>query len=92
MEVKKTPAVLAVAMWEDQRQQVNDIFQTIGTKNVEKIMGNRYVDVCKALEGRSGFRLDVTVGPKAMNLPGLAAAGPSSKADTAVVGEKRKRS
>jgi hypothetical protein len=92
MEVKKTPAVLAGTRWEQRRQQVNGLFQTIGITNVERIMGNRYVDVCKALEG-SGFRLDATV-VQPMNLPGQAAAGPSSKAtsDTAVVGEKRKRS
>ena len=54
------------------------------------MMESRYIDVCKALEG-SEFRLDATV-VRPMNLPGQAAAGPSSKAaDTAGVGEKRKR-
>ena len=90
MEVKKTPAVLAGTRWEQRRQQVNGLFQTIGAKNVERIMGDRFVDVCKALEGRSGFHLDATV-VQLMNRPGQATAGPSSKADT-VVGEKRKRS
>ena len=84
MEVNKTPAVFAGNRWELRRQQVNGLFQTIGAKNVEKIMGNRYVDVCKALVGQSGFRLDPTV-VQSMNLPG-------PMAEMAVVGEKRKRS
>ena len=91
MEVTKTPAVVAGTRWEQRRQQGIGLFQTIGVKNVEKIMGNRYVDVGKALEG-SGFRLDATM-VQPMNLSDQAAAGPSSRAaDTAVVGEKRKRS
>ena len=91
MEVKKTLPVLAGTTWEQRRQQGIGIFQIIGVKNVEKIMGNRYVDVGKALEG-SGFRLDATV-VQPTNLPDQAVAGPSSNAaDTAVVGEKRKRS
>ena len=91
MEVKKTLPVLSGTRWEQRRQQGIGIFQIIGVKNVEKIMGTRYVDVCKALEG-SGFRLDATV-VQPTNLPDQAAAGPSSNAaDTAVVGEKRKRS
>ena len=91
MEVQKTPAALAGARWEQRRRQVSGLFQTIGVKNVERIMGNRYIDVCKALEG-SGFHLDAT-GVEPMNLPDQAAAGPSSKAaDIAIVGEKRKRS
>ena len=90
MEVEKTPAALAGTRWEQRRQQVIGLFQTIGVNHVEKIMGSRYIDVCKALEG-SGFCLDATV-VRPMNLPGQAAAGPSSKAaDTAGVGEKRKR-
>jgi hypothetical protein len=87
MEIKKTPAVLAGTRWEQRRQQGIGLFQIIGVKNVEKIMGNQYVDVCKALEG-SGFRLDATV-VQPVNLPGQAACPPSNAADTAVVGEHR---
>ena len=92
MEVKKSPALVAGTRWEQRRQQVDGLLQTIGAKNVERIMGDRYVDVFKALKGQS-FRLDPTV-VQPMNLPGQAAAGPLSKADTAVVGlgGKRKRS
>ena len=89
-EVKKTLAALAGTRWEQRRQQVIGLCQTIGANHVEKMMESRYIDVCKALEG-SEFRLDATV-VRPMNLPGQAAAGPSSKAaDTAGVGEKRKR-
>ena len=83
MMVTKTPAVLAGSRWAHRIHEIKGLFQAIGTKNVEKIMGNRYADVCKALEGQSGFRLNTAV-VQPQNVHGRTAAG-------ATVG-KRKRS
>ena len=60
--VKKSPAALATSMWEYRIKAVNTMFGAIGAKNVEKITGNRYGDVCAAIRGQSSFRLDKTVG------------------------------
>jgi len=47
-------------MWECRLQVVTDMFKAIGPKNAENIMGDRYVDVHKALKGQDAFRLDDT--------------------------------
>ena len=91
MVVKKIdPAILAARRWERRLQETKNLFSTIGMKNVEKIMGDRYADVCKALEGQRGFPLN-TVVAQPQNVPGQAATGPALMAGTIVIGEKRKR-
>jgi hypothetical protein len=78
LAVTKTLALLAGNRWEHRVQEIKGLFQIIGMKNVEKIMGNRYGDVWKALDGQSGFCLDTAVHGQA---------GPANT----VVGGKRKR-
>jgi hypothetical protein len=57
------------------------MFEAIGGDNVEKIMGDRYVDACKALKGQGAFRLDKTIGPASKS---------AVHSTTSVVGGKRK--
>ena len=86
--VTKSHAFRFASMWEYRLQVVNDIFTAIGTKNVEKIMGDRYVDVCKALEGRDAFCLDDT----AAQAQGQQLLSTSIvNTTTSVIGGKRKR-
>ena len=77
------------AFWECRLRVVNDMFKTIGTKNVEKIMGDRYVDVRKALKGRDGFRLDDAAAQRQQE--NVSSHASTSTVDTtSVIGGKRK--
>ena len=88
--VKKTPSILAASTWEYRLQAVNNMFKAIGGGNVEKIMGDRYLDVCMAIKGQGAFRLDNTV-VQQQNVPGPASASTVSvKPTTSIIGEKRK--
>ena len=91
--VKKAPAALATSMWEHRMKAVNTMFSAIGAKNVERIMGNQYGDVCAAIKGQGSFRLDKTVVQR-QDVPGPAASTSTvnpSKPTTSVIGGKRKR-
>ncbi len=88
--ITKTHAFRFESMWEYRLQIVYDMFTAIGTKNVEKIMGDRYVDVCKALEGRDGFRLDDTAAQR-QQWDVLPAPTSTVNTTTSVIGGKRKR-
>lgn len=92
LAVTKTPAFLSASMWEYRLQVVNDMFKAIGTKNVETIMGDRYVDVRKALKGRHAFHLDETavLERQQQNLPSDASTSTVSTT-TSVIGGKRKQ-
>jgi hypothetical protein len=86
----KTHAFRFATMWEYRLQVVYDMFTAIGTNNVEKIMGDRYVDVCKALEGRDAFCLDDTAAQQP-DVPSLASTPTVNTRTTSVIGGKRKR-
>ncbi len=85
--VSKTDAFLSTRMWGQRLQVFNNMFKAIGGENVKRIMGNRYVDVCKAIKGQGAFRLDKTMVP--LNAPG-GAAKPAVHSTTPVIGGKRK--
>ena len=87
--VTKTHAFRSASMWEYRLQVVNDMFEVIGTKNVEKIMGDRYVDVRKALKGRDAFRLDDAAAQRQPE--NVSSHASTSTVDTtSVIGGKRK--
>ncbi|KAF8338683.1 hypothetical protein F5887DRAFT_889771, partial [Amanita rubescens] len=96
--VTKTPATVAASTWGYRLQIINSMFSAIGAKNVEKIMGNRYVDVCKAVKGEAAFLLDkpVVQRQQQQNVPGPASTSTTSTANkttnktTSVIGGKRK--
>jgi hypothetical protein len=89
--VTKAPAIVATSTWEHRIQVANKMLEAIGRENVEKIMGDRYVDVCKAMKGKAAFDLDeMVVQQPEQNAPGLASAS-TAKPTTSVIGGKRKR-
>jgi hypothetical protein len=90
--ITKTHAFRFETMWEYRLQIVYDMFTAIGTKNVEKIMGDRYVDLLKALEGQVGFCLDDTAAQRQKsNVSGPASTSTVNTTTTSVIGGKRKR-
>ena len=88
--VTKAPAIVATSTWEHRIQVANNMLEAIGRENVEKIMGDRYVDVCKAMKGKAAFNLDGMVVQQPENAPGTASAS-TAKPTTSVIGGKRKR-
>ncbi|KAF8632785.1 hypothetical protein AX15_001685 [Amanita polypyramis BW_CC] len=78
-----------VANWECRLQVVQSFFKMIGTKNVEKIMGDRYADAQEALRGVHAFQLD---SPTERQRGVVAGASAPSTYTTAVAGGKRKYS
>ncbi|KAF8348730.1 hypothetical protein F5887DRAFT_1280476 [Amanita rubescens] len=91
----KTPAAAAASAWDYRLQVINRMLSAIGANNVQKIMGNRYVDVVKAVKGEAAFRLDKPVAQgQQQSVPGPASAltvtGTSNKT-TSVIGGKRKQ-
>ena len=92
----KTPAAVTASAWDCRIQVINGMFSAIGAKNVEKIMGNRFVDVCKAVKGEVAFRLDrPVVQRQQQNVPGPSSTSTTSTANRtsntpSVIGGKRK--
>lgn len=88
----KTPAAAAASAWDYRLQVINDILSAIGANDVQKIMGNRYVDVVKAVKGEAAFRLDKTVVQgQRQSVPGPSTVTGTSNKTTSVIGEKRKQ-
>lgn len=86
--VSKTDAFLSTSMWEQRLQVANNMFEAIGWENVEKIIGDRFVDVRKALEGRDAFHLDDTAAQRQkQNVPSPAS---TPVVNTTTIGRKRK--
>jgi len=92
--VTKTRAAAVASTWDYRLQVINGTFNAIGAKNVEKIMGNRFVDVCKAMKGEAAFRLDEPVVQRQeQNVSGSASMLTSNRTTNrtnSVIGEKRK--
>ena len=100
IKVTKRPEVVAAAQWTSRVAQAKVFLRSIGDDDVlSRLMGNRYADVLKALQGVQQFIL--TVGDAAMNsrgalhnLPPAIITASSSSAPVAapVTGTKRKKS
>jgi len=94
--VKKTSAAAAASTWDYRLQVINGMFSAIGAKNVEKIMGDRFADVCKAVKGEAAFRLDEPVVQRQQqNVPAASTSTTSTANRTtnkikSVIGGKRK--
>ena len=90
--VTKTHAALSASVWEYRLRVVNDMFKVIGTKNVEKIMGGRYADVCKALKGQHAFTLEQTVAEQenVSDPASMSTVENTVENTTSVIGGKRK--
>jgi hypothetical protein len=96
--VTKRPEVVAASKWESRVARAKTFLRTIGDDNtISKLMGNRYADVLRALQGTQPFVLKV--GGAAANAsscagappnPSTGAAAPSSSVP-AVAGTKRKK-
>jgi hypothetical protein len=100
--VTKRPEVVAASKWESRVAQTKTFLRTIGDDNViSNLMGNRFADVLRALQGTQPFIL--TVSDAATNassrasaprnlLTGIAASSSSVPAVALAAGTKRKKS